>query len=205
MKKKEDLLKLLKGWRRWTYIAGGLACIILGYMLASLWSQQRDNRVVALGVVLLWPLGAFLIYRSWHKQDDEVVIVGEDKPTVAVNCLNIYARKDTGTGKIYPVKVAFEWMNNPVGQPQQCINNGRWYFVNVFDIKAQRLIPLVLPDAQYFDPREFANVIKMPAHNNLFERRVTLFQKVAPWIMVAAFIIAIIGFIATTPVPPVGG
>lgn len=182
-------------------IIGGVLLLILGFWIATLWSGQRDNLLLTVAVTAMLPGGAYLIYRGLQKSDQEVVIVGTEKPTTKVNSLNIYATKDDDTGKVYPQKIAFEWVDNPKGQPQQCLNNSQWYYVHMADVLTGELKALILPDSQYFDPREFANVIKMPAHNKLFERKASMLQKVAPWVMVVAFIASLFGMLVTAPAP----
>jgi len=188
-----------RNFRQYAFIAAGLILAVIFFFFASLYGQQRDNMFLAMGVVVTLPGSIFLIWRGFRRPDLEAVIVGSNKPTTKVNSLNIYAYKDGDTGLIYPKKIAFEWIDKPKGQPQQCLNNNNWYYVNVYDLKEEVLKPMVLPDRQYFDPREFANVIKMPAHKRLFERQISLIQKVGPWVMVIAFMASLFGMIATAP------
>ena len=196
-----DVLKVKRPlpWKQIAYFAGGAAALILGFIMALAWGDNRGNMLLAMGTIVFWPGGAYLLYRGIKKPDQEVVIVGADKPTGLVNSLNIYGKKDEETDKVYPEKVVFEWVDEPKGQPQQCTNNSKWYYVHIWDIATQQLKPFVLPDSQYFDPREFANVIMMPAHKRLFERQASMLQKIAPWVMVVAFLVSIFGLIATTP------
>lgn len=202
MSRKDIGKKLIKNKKQIVYIVGGLICLSVGFVLAMLWSEQRDNMFLTMAIILLFPSGAFLVYRGWNKTTDiETVIVGQKKVTTPVNSLNIYAKKDRETGKIYPEKVVFEMLPNPMGQPQQCTNNGKWYHVHIWDLATNKLSPFVLPDSQFFDPREFANVIKMPAHKKLFSRKMSMIQKIGPWVMVVAFLISIIGMVITAPAP----
>ena len=197
---KEYVKIILRNWKRWVYFVGGALAVSLGFMLGGMWSETRNSMLLAIATISLIPFGVFLIWKGWNKVTDvEAVIVGSKKPTTPVNSLNIYAKKDKDSGKIYPEKIEFTWMEKPMGQPQQCLNNGKWYYVHIWDIAKNTLKPFTLPDSQYFDPREFANVIKMPAHKKLFERQVSTFQKVAPWVMVVAFLISVLGLITTTP------
>ena len=202
MEKETDALKLSlwqKLWRdrvRWCYLVGGSVGVLLLSLFGQLWSADRGNLVLTLGMLLLIAGSGFLFYRGWKTtRQEKVVIVGAEKAVGNVNSLNIYARKDERTGQIYPQKITFEWVENPTGQPWQCLNNGNWYFLHIWDIVSERLMPFILPDSQYFDPAEFANVISMPAHKKLFARRATMFQKIGPWIMIAAFIISIFGLL----------
>lgn len=189
-----------KYWKQSLYVVGGLLVLVVGYFCALLWSGQRDNIFLTIGIIVIWPGGVYLLYRGMRSPERDVVIVGSDKPSIGeVNSLNIYAKMNKDTGKLYPEKVTFEMLLHPEGQPQQCTNNGKWYYVHIWDIAKRRLKPFALPDSQYFDPREFANVIMMPAHKRLFERQASMFQKIAPWIMVFAFFGSIIGMVVTTP------
>jgi len=211
---KDKIIKKIKelSWKKWAMIAGGLGLIVLGFWFAGLWGTNRDNLILAMGFVLCVPGGGYLVYLGFREQikGAEVMIVGSEKPTGPVNSLNIYAIKIDGI--IYASKIAFEWVDNPIGQLQQCLNNGQWYYIHrgILEIISGKITqpepePFLLPDSQYFDPAEFANVIKMPAHQRLFERQTPLFQKIAPVFMVIAFGLAIIGFIASAPVPVPGG
>lgn len=181
------------------YVTGGLVALAVGFFLTILWTENRANLFFTMGVIVTWPGGVYLIYHGIRGPEHDVVIVGSDKPTGEVNSLNVYAKKDESSGKIYPEKVAFEMVYKPLGQPQQCTNNGKWYYVHIWDIAKQKLVPFVLPDSQYFDPREFANVINMPAHKRLFEHQASMLQKIAPWIMVVAFMVSILGMVMTAP------
>lgn len=182
------------------YIGGGATSLVVGFIIATAWAVDRSSLLLTMGVIIFWPGGAYLLYRGLKKTDsEEVVIVGADKPTSIVNSLNIYAIKDEETDKIYPQKVVFEWVEKPKGQPQQCLNNNRWYYVHIWDIEKLILKAFTLPDTQYFDPREFANVIVMPAHKKLFERQATFMQKIGPFVMVLAFMASIFGMLVTTP------
>ncbi len=198
MKDKEKRIRPLP-LKQIGYFAGGIVALFVGFLMAMAWGENRGNMLLAMGTILCWPGGAYLLYRGIQKRDQEAVIIGADKPKGLVNSLSIYAKKDSETGRIYPEKIVFEWEENPLGQPQQCINNNRWYYVHLWDIAKGKLVPFALPDSQYFDPREFANVITMPAHKKLFERQATLLQKIAPFVMVVAFLISIFGLLITTP------
>lgn len=189
-------------WTRLAWLAGAIVAGVIGFMLASAWSDNRSSAILAMGPILLFPAAGYGIYRAIKGKEKSAVIVVEGKAEKGkpFNSLDIYAMKLDDTDEIIPVAVKWEYVENPVGQPWQCTNNGKWYHVQIWDIFKGCLTQFRLPDSQYFDPREFANVIKMPAHQKLFERQATLMQKIAPAIMVLAFVASIVGFIATTPV-----
>lgn len=201
----KDKLKKVKNYiwqdkKRLAYFIGGIVALGLVVPLYQLYLIDRANPLVVVGLIGCFIGSGFLLHRGWRAgRQEEAVIVGAEKPAGPINSLNIYARKDEDTGQIYPEKIAFEWVDEPEGQPWQCLDDGNWYHLNIWDIVAGKLKPFILPDSQYFDPREFANVITMPAHKKLFERRQSLFQKIAPWIMIVAFLISIFGLLVTTP------
>lgn len=176
---------------RWLCLLGGIGALVGAWFLGQLWAVDRSNLFLTVVVICLFAGGPVLLYRGWKiSRTSETVIVGKGKMQGPANSLNIYIAKDEDTGRMIPKKIAFELKKNLTGQPWQCLNDGCWYYLNFFDLTKKALVPFNLPDSQYFDPREFANVITMPAHKKLFELRQTLFQKVAPWIMLVGFVAA---------------
>lgn len=190
---------------RWAYLLGALAFGIAGWFLGQLWAFDRSNVFVTTGVIACVVATCFLLYRGWRAyREVDTVIVGQEKETGPANSLNIYTMKDEDSQRILPKKLAFEMVDkegkvvkegaslgegeHPPGQPWQCLNNGNWYYLNFFDLVASKLKPFILPDEQYFDPAEFANVISMPAHKKLFTERQSLFQQLAPGLMLLGFI-----------------
>lgn len=188
--------------RKWWMVVAGLGLIVVAFIAGAAWGQSRGNMLFALVVIALLPAGVLLIRQGLKVGESEAVIVGPGgvvkKFAGPANSLNIYAKK-RNEKQIVADRVAFEWMDNPLGQPQQCINDGKWYHVHLWLPDTLTYEAFILPDSQYFDPREFANVITMPAHRKLFESQASLLQKIAPWVMVVAFLISIIGLIAMTP------
>ena len=188
-----------KGWwsPRWLLLLPAMGLVLLGLWSMIVWGQNRDNILFALGGIGI-PVGAYLAYWIIAKRESDVVIVlpggmmeggGRKKKWAPANSVNIFARMDEETEKIHPEAIHFSWVDKPLGQPQQCINDGKWYFVHIFDLKTKQLKAFMLPDNQYFDPGEFANVIKMPAHRRLFAQTTSMFQKVAIGMMVLALVI----------------
>jgi hypothetical protein len=93
----------------------------------------------------------------------------------------------------------FEYTENHIGQPQQCLNDSKYYYVHKFNPEKGQLEQFTLPDQyDYYDPKEYANVLMVRAWRKLNERIASLWQKVAPGILVIAIIISGIIFIATT-------
>lgn len=182
------------GGRRWWMVGVGVALIVLALFLATMWGQNRDNMLLALLTIMMLPGGALLAYRGFKKTDSGIIISpgSGEKITGPVNSLNIY-----------PDRIAFTWLETPQGQPQQCLNDHQYYYVHIFDESSGNLKPFTLPDTRYRDPREFANVINLPANRRLLRRKVSLAQKIAPWALVVAM--AIMGFIFIATAPPPGG
>lgn len=207
--KKPQIVLSKKAGRPWQFMLLGVSLIVLGAAATWLWFVAGRQMYLAVLIVLAVFGGGYSIYHFFESNNggspNAVFIpeynserTGQSKdvlpagPLGEQNCLNIYAQKGDD-GKVYPQKIAFEYMKHPVGQLQQCTNDGKWYHVQIWDIGKERLKPFLLPDSQYFDPREFANVIKMPAHRKLFEKHPSLLQKIAPAIMLLACII--MGFV----------
>lgn len=92
------------------------------------------------------------------------------------NSLNIYPQEKGG--------VKFEYMDNPEGPWQQCLNDGRWYHVHFWH--KNQLRPPNFPDEAYYSPKELAQVIGAEDWRRFFERRFELLEKISPWIFLGA-------------------
>ncbi len=101
---------------------------------------------------------------------------------------------------ITPESVKFSYEEHPEGIPMRCRKNDREYVIRRQEGEADAK-QLVIPDhTEHFDPREYGNVLGMPAHRKLFTRRGTLFGNLAPWSLVVAMIIFfIIGIVSNDP------
>lgn len=185
-------------WRRLILFGAAALALILGYLLAAQWTSDRSNSFLAVGTIVVWAGGIFLALKGWSYETDKVIITGSKRPVGEVNSLNIYARKDNA-GKVTPDRVVFENVKHPLGQPSRCISDGRSYFVHILDLATGKLVPFLLPDSQFFDPTEFGNVLEMPAHRRLFQRKVSLMQKVAPYVMLIALIVSLFILVILVP------
>ncbi len=179
----------LKSILRWSFLLPSVGLIYLGGWAGMAWGADHTQTILAFGSIGI-PLGAALGYWviSKRETDSSLIVIegGEPRFKGVANSLNIYAEKDKATGKIRPLKVAFEWVERPLGQPYKCLNNDGFFYVHLWNIAKQCLEPFILPDSQYFDPDEFANVLQMPAHRKLFAQQVSMFQKIAIWALVLA-------------------
>ncbi|MFC1904960.1 hypothetical protein ACFLXT_04285 [Chloroflexota bacterium] len=179
--------------------AGGVVMLALaGWSGAVYYASMEDgsmNMGAVFGCIVSLAGAGLLFYVGFNGFGGGINIMptanpmAAGQPTSQVNSLNITVQIDKKTGKAVPVKVAFEDVKKPMGYPHQNINDGRWYFIHYKNVSTNKLAPFYLPDQQYYDPGEFSNVIKMKAHMDLFERRQTMFQKLAPWALVVAILI----------------
>jgi hypothetical protein len=101
------------------------------------------------------------------------------------NCMNIYPRAEGG--------IKFEYMAEPTGDMRKCLNNNKWYYVNIkLDGK---LTPLTFPDDVFYNPKEMAQVIGAEPFRRFFEYQNTLLEKIAPWSVVGAGGLCLFGMI----------
>lgn len=95
---------------------------------------------------------------------------------------------------IYPNKVVFEYVKKPLGMTGKCFNDSKEYYIHEAD--NGKLKEFILPDdnddERYYNPREFANVVEMPACKKYLEWMPSLFQKVAFGIMAAVIVVEMI-------------
>jgi len=154
------------------------------------------------GYVFIAPmLAAWWFYHKYKKSREEAVeeAIYSTKPvaTGQVNSMNIYPADEGG--------VVFENTAKPEGQPKICENDGKPYFVHIWDIATKRLRPFMLPDTQYYDPRVFAErVLELPAHRRIFQRKQTVMQKLKPAILFLLIIALWIANLTIAPAPPAG-
>jgi len=139
------------------------------------------------GVVMA--VGSIFVFRYYWKKEDSLSVehiggVQKDK----ANSLNIY-----------PDKVEFANVYEPEGFPMQCVNLRKKFYVNIWDEASKKLVPFVLPDQQYYDPKVFAQrVLGLPAHRKLFERKPKLLQKLKTALLVCAIGIVWLLILTTT-------
>ena len=104
---------------------------------------------------------------------------------------------------IYPDKIEFEEVYQPDGQPWKCRNDGRYYFVNIWEKpsfeKPNKCEPFMLPDQQYYEPNLFAErVLELPAHRRLFRKKNNLMNVVKIGALLLGMVIVWILIITTT-------
>lgn len=182
-------------------LAAGMA--VLAIFIGAIWMRSASMRNPFPGLIAVGMLAGagYLVYwqmKSGDSGSSVIVLQGglAKPPTGPINSLNIYAYKEDATGAIFPEKIAFEWLENPQGQPQQCLNTGRWYFVHIWDIAKACLVPFHLPDAKYSDPALLARYLELPAQKKYLKHREGLGKYIGPGILaalnVATFILIII-------------
>lgn len=190
------------GGRIWWMVAVGACLVVMGFA-GFVYFATSQNMAIGLFSVLAVIGGGFLAYHGFKTKDEGIIITqnGVEAPTITANSLNIY-----------PDSIKFEELprDQLKGQPRRCRNDGKYYWVNIwgtsFKGKSEGLVPFVLPDTQYRDPKEFANNLNIPAHRDLFAREASLLEKISPGLIIVGMIVLGIVWAMTTPTaPPPGG
>lgn len=178
------------------YLIGGVIAIAGGLFFAYLYSTTMVMMLAFPSIVLLG-IGALLIY-FFRKKKEEVsspIVTGTPIPTKQVNSMNIYPADLKGDR----FGVMFEDTAKPEGQPRVCINDGKPYFVHIWNNETRTLMPFALPDQQYYDPRVFAErVLELPAHRKIFQRKQSFLHKISPFILILVIFALWIVIITTT-------
>jgi len=131
---------------------------------------------IILAIVILGPL-AFFLFRH-YRQGNMTFKLSKTDQKEPENTMILDASKG----------ISFTNETHDDMLPMTCRNNGRDYYVVRKEDKANS--QLEVPDTcGYYDPGEYANVLTMKAHADLFERRRTLFQNIAPWALVVCVLI----------------
>ena len=174
------------GDRRW-WIAGiGVLALALAFYFMTLYSQDRNNFIVAMASILALAGGGAGIYFGLKKQSVGIILAPGLKSIKEANCLNIY-----------PDRIEFDKLVDKelLGQPQRCHNDNKYYYVHILDEETEKLKVFILPDTQYRDPREFANNLNIPATRELMKGEATLIQKIAPFALVVGMLIVCFMFL----------
>lgn len=188
--------------KRWLLVIAGLLAVAMGVVTGILWTESQNVFLGLITIIGVAGGGLLAGKQAWgmvfHEKD--AVIVGVDvnqgKTTGPVNCLNIYARTDPATKKNYAEKIVFENTPEPIGQPQQCLNDNKWYHVNIFDLGTMKLVPFGLPDALYTPPSLLARYIQIPAQRKYLRHREGWQKFVGPGILAVMNCIAFVAIIA---------
>lgn len=166
-------------------VSGAIACAGLVMFIVYFLSL---NMAFGGPSVLMMGGGFFLFKYYWGKTDEIITEHIGQVSKVQVNSMCLYSDK-----------IVFENIKEPDGYPWECLNDKKKYFVLIKDKETDKLIPFVLPDQQYYDPGVFAErVLELPAHQKIFTRKPTLFQKLKTGLLVLAIAIVWILIITTT-------
>lgn len=147
--------------------------------------------ITPLGIVILLlfvgiPAGIFLFSR-WRKGGLSFRVSKETKGKQADNTMIIDDKRG----------IYFDAADHADMIPMTCRNNGQEYYVLKRANNVE--LPLDVPDSCiYYDPGEYGNVLTMKAHADLFERRRTMLQNIAPWALVVGMIVVGVFLIMAT-------
>lgn len=180
-------------WMKIVYMTGGIVLAIIGLVMGYYYSTSM-NMLLAVGAIIFLGGGGFMIYisrRQITKGGGITKYVGAPKME-QVNSLNLY-----------PNLVEFDEVYQPRGMPWQCMDDHKYYYVNIWDNpkngKDNKCQPFVLPDQQYMEPEYLAErVLELPAHQRLFRRKSNLMNALKIGILLIAMVIIWILIMTTT-------
>lgn len=167
-----------------------IAGIVIGILLIILFFSAGLSGIMFVIALVMLVLSAIFLKKWWGSigEDESRVIVTDKTTYKSAECMNIY-----------PDKVIFENMTKPEGQPWKCENNGKSYFIHIWNEENKRLTEFNLPDQAYMDPQLLATrVLELPAHRRIFRRKQTLLQQLSPMMAALGVIIMWIVIITTT-------
>lgn len=156
--------------KKWYWIGGAVALVVIAFIFAGMWSQNRSNPFLAF-LFVANIFGAFyLYYRS--RQTEEGGLTLDGAKVENANCVNFYPGH---------FEFAFMAKKDLLGLPKQFTNDGKWYHVHKWNEQKRCFEEYTLPDkCVYYDTKEYANVHVLRAHQRLAIRKAGTMQKVAP-------------------------
>jgi hypothetical protein len=171
--KKEPPKTVIKSpinWKRLSYFGGGIALLLGDCVTGYFYSKDTTNVLIGLVFFIVLAGAIFLLRQGFHSERYVPVVVSEKK--------NATSKQPANALNIYPHEIAFEHINEPLGQPHLCRNDKRHYYVHRMATETPE--SFVLPDFQYFDPENFGQrVLTQPCHQRLFKRKVKMGQLVS--------------------------
>lgn len=205
---KAELPKVTKvGGRIWWQVILGIILLVVAAVFAMMYTKNMTNSFLAFGFVLSGGAAVLFLFMGLRKREEGMQLnrFGQGKKkNFKANCLNIYYGYDAETKKYFCQRVAFEWMEPDKiksESPQQCLDDGKWYYVHIFDPVKSQYLPFRLPDTQYYSPKEFVNPLVMPASRKVLKPKPSLGEKVRPILLVVAIGIMGLIFVITQPAP----
>ena len=190
---------------KWAKIGLGAVIAIIGIgIVVVLYGQNPQNLIWAIGLPMVG-FGIFLASRGFQDDSGGSVtaifqqtpqgpvptnVAAIQKPSGKENCLNIYPAELGG--------IRFEHMEEGTftqSVPQKCENDNRWYYVNRWSKDDNKLVPFVVPDMEYFDPREFANIFDAEPIRRFFEIHFGSLERFAPLVFIGAIALAILAIV----------
>lgn len=165
-----NLPKITKNYGKRAVMLGISGFVALLGIIGAIYYVFSMNMLIGAPSVIMLFAGGLTFYYYWSKQKEIRVRHVGDVPTEQVNSLTLY-----------PDIIKFENVNDPEGFIWHCIDDGKPYYVNIWNEKEKRIQPFILPDQQYYDPGVFGQrVLALPAHRKIFTRRADLMQKLKP-------------------------
>lgn len=178
-------------WLLWLGIIMGS----LSLALVTIYFINPELMFLGYFSVILLGISCLVTWSGWKKRGGGGVLLGEAATGPAV-------AKQQGkfnTVTIYHDLVCFEYVEDVsrYGQPRKCRNDGQYYYVRIEDADNYgHFNPVVLPDSyEYYDPKEYSNLLQLPAWRRYNERESNLWEKLSPGFLVisqGALIIALI-------------
>ena len=196
------------GGRAWWWVALGIAVAVIDVFIARLYLSNMTNAVLAVGFIMFGGAAFLFLFLGLRKRDEGYIIQrpGQGKKVDKANCLNIYYGYDEAAGKMYCDCIKFEWFENNqiiARHPQRCLDDGKFYYPQIWDPKAKVFTPFVASDKEYYDPKELVNPLRMPASRKLLKPKTKMGEKLRPVLLVIAMGILVFAWIVTTPTAPV--
>lgn len=200
----------------WLLLVGGIVSLIIGGAVAVIWQSMPENQAIGMCAVVLIIAGIVLIWRQIKHRHDvlgggvEVNITetvmdtkqssGKNIPIqkgrVKPNCIVIEAKTDEASGKVMPVRVAFDSIYEPKGQPIKVLNFNEYYYVQLWDITKKSYVPFILPDRKFTDPAIMARYLSLPAQRKYLRHRESLMRFVGPGLLAVGVVVEFIAIIA---------
>ena len=161
----------------WGRLSGGGILVVSGLVVAIIGNSGGNLGIVTLGLPILGG-GGYLLWSGWRKlrNRERVIKPGtKDIPGVGTPVANCMV--------LSPGRLEYEYIADPPGIEHLHRDDGKWYHWLERSGPGEPVTVLPLPDIGddnlHYSPREFANVVSMPANKVLFTALPSMLQKLS--------------------------
>jgi len=187
----------------WRKMIPGVLMVGVGVFLGNVYLQDTQLIFFGVGAAAFIGPGVLLVYQSFKSGEGGFSFKGKRRYTGKENTIILFARRNGGGTKDVPLRIGFHELKSehiPKRARLHYVRNIKKHFYELlYNPVTKKLEPVTLPDKKSFPPELFKIPATMQPYKDYMEYSPpTLFQKIAPGILLLAMGIVGILMVMTT-------